>query len=54
MNKKMYVKLFIEQWMDTSKQIQFLNWLEMEMLVMDIKEDYEKKTKKENQYFKKE
>jgi len=36
--------------MDISKQIQFLNWLEMEMVLMEIEEEYQKKEKlkKEN------
>ena len=31
--------------MDISKQIQFLNWLEMEMVLMEIEEEYQKKEK---------
>ena len=31
--------------MDTLKQIRFFFWLKMEMMLMDIKEDYEKEEK---------
>ena len=41
--------------MDTPKQIQFLNWLEMQIMLMDFKEEYQKKEKlkKENKTLKK-